>query len=239
MKRLAALAAGACLSACAIVRLPLPPLPPGVPYCDRYDACEDACRTGDSKACGFIAMAERMGWGTPKNLERFIAYARLGCDGNDGQSCNLLFVAYRSGMGVEKNAAKAIQYDEKSCAVGFAKACNSLGIIYDGGETVPADPARAMTLFAQSCDGGAAIGCLSLAKKAPDGMVSEDRAARALPLLEAECDMEPTAVPAVCTLVGRMLANGRGSAPDNGRAKRYYRRGCTLGDADACAQNKP
>lgn len=105
---------------------------------------------GDIKAELCVAEMYFTGWGTPRDLDRALAWnTKAAASGNqDGESA--IGDAYLFGYGVFQDAKHAQEIFHGLINRGYTPAISSLGMMYENGVGVPRDPKRAFTLYEQA-----------------------------------------------------------------------------------------
>jgi TPR repeat protein len=161
---------------------------------------------------------------TASELER-------GCADGRPQSCGRLAELLATGTGVDKDAARSAALHERACNDGVASSCGQLGMLALQGGAVAKDDARALRLFNQACDARDGFGCLGLGRMYASGNQVEKDQARARELYGRACDAGSGFG---CRVLALALRDGHGGPADAAASAAAARKGCQLGDRDAC-----
>jgi uncharacterized protein len=149
------------------------------------------------------------------------------CDAGDLQWCMNRGVLHEDGYGVPKDPAKALSIYRAACDAGHGDSCVNLALMQLYGDAGPADPAAARTLLRATCDKDVPLACGVLGQQ----LFREGDGVAAVPLLEGACEAgqrDP------CGVLGAIFGMGELVPPDPARASALEERACALGSSLAC-----
>lgn len=186
----------------------------------------EACAGGYLYACVQSGVDALLGAGVPLDAALGETRLRKACDAGEPRGCTTLATAYASGIGVARSLDDARKLYARGCEAGDAQACGSLGLFYStAGEGQGPDLERAAELFAGACEGGDVTACGNLGWMVVHGLgVAADRE-RGVRLLERACSAGEGRS---CYRLGLQIEG------NEAEVEALWRRGCELGDADAC-----
>jgi TPR repeat protein len=163
-----------------------------------------------------------------------------GCHLDDGRSCTWLGLEVERGVNAERDVVRAAGLYEKGCTLGYRSGCIDAARMYETGRKaypdalgaprppptpkpdLPRDVARSVTLYERGCQLGEPAGCFVAGRVLAEGEGIAPDPERALGLFARLCDD------------GLALACSRAAGLAPGPGNDFWRRGCVLGDDDAC-----
>jgi len=162
--------------------------------CSDFEACRQACESGQAIGCSNLGVLYEFGTGAPKDPMVAVELYRKGCDGGDARGCeSLAWIVAKGNVATVPSDADALQraialYQE-ACGGGDARYCYYFGKIFEfGNEVVARDPARALELTTKACDAGHGPACYDLARKYESGKGVSKDLALARGLYKKACD---------------------------------------------------
>jgi hypothetical protein len=189
-----------------------------------------ACKQGEKLGCKFAKM---LGSSTGDNL---LSKVLDRCKGGDAKACGEAGYRYYKGIrGADKDGAKAVRFMTKACEGKHGGSCAMLGLFHQRGRAgVKKDEAKARKWFRKACDLGYGHGCINLATSR---LQSKDRKeqAKAAKLLVTWCDKKEKRA---CKWLGVAYTRGFGVKKSRAKAKEAFKKGCSLGDKQACRYAK-
>ncbi|MFO0745901.1 MAG: caspase family protein [Myxococcota bacterium] len=196
---------------------------------------EKGCATGEPRACFRLGKAYDEGNGVGADKARSAQYFKEGCEGGLAEACAYWGAAVWDGKGVKKDSQLAAQLATRACDLKDHAGCTLLGLIMMAGAPgVPKSEAKGVALWTRECSAGYGGACMVLGTNDLQNGPSGEAAAAAW--FTKGCEASDGAS---CWLLGKMVSDGRGGLDwDEARAKELFKRGCQLGDADACASAK-
>ncbi|MCC7486947.1 MAG: sel1 repeat family protein [Burkholderiales bacterium] len=175
------------------------------------------------------------------NRSALAAFER-GCTLDDARSCVSLARELARGLDAERDVIGAAGAYEKACELGRAEGCRHAAEMHESGRKaraekprsrstaraaradLPRDAARAAALYGRACELGDRTACFIAARLLAAGEgIAPDRE-KAFGLYARVCDD------------GMAFACTRAATLSSAREQDYLRRGCVLGDADACTR---
>lgn len=166
---------------------------------------------------------------TPEDGRALLAKA---CSLGDGEGCQRMGHLYACGVSVRSDPAVAFGFYERACTLKHGQGCVFAATFLEHGIGVKRDEKRSHDLLERTCKANVGASCRALAFE----LYEHDPAAniaRVAALLRAACD---TGYGKACADLGRLYAVGQGSVrKDEEQGYGLAKRGCELGDADACA----
>jgi TPR repeat protein len=215
--------------------------------CQGADACERACKDGDSCACGALGSRLLHGGSVARDSKRGLSLLETACSGGCPTACWTLGSAFQSGSGVRADTTRAKGYFDRvnamcedGCKSGDADRCFTLGGAYLSGHGVSADRGKAEKLYSQAadlyetqCNGGNPHACTRLALQTDHGLGLEESKAKAATLYVKACqagDAE-SCEEAAKHYDGRLKDLPR----DDARARELAHKACEAGRAGGCA----
>lgn len=124
---------------------------------------EQACRTGDGAACGFVGHQTRLGLGVTTDRAAALRWFRRACAQRYWFACNELTMA--GDVLGEKVSRRMF---EVGCDKGDAASCFWAAARYQLGMGGPADEERATALYVRACDGDYGSACYKLSLRETD-----------------------------------------------------------------------
>lgn len=149
---------------------------------------------------------------------------------------------------IKDDVAKGVALYTRGCDAGDGFVCNQLAYRYiKGVDQVPIDVPRGVRIARGACESS-----IDDCAFAAELMQYANKDADAVPLATRGCDEEDTRTgldatekgraqyyrAEACKVLGDAYAKGKGTATDPGKAKRYYKKACGLGEARACSSAK-
>lgn len=183
---------------------------------------ETRSRQGDADARFELGRIYLKGDGVTKNATRALELMRSAADQGHPEAMGAVGFFYANGMGVPKDMAKAVEWFRKGAEGGGAKAQLNLGNLLVSGNGVEKDEAEGRKWIKAAAEQNLtdalwAEGCIHYFGKYG---VQVDFAAAYPCLLKSAEQGHPEAQ----NLVGVMLENGQGVAPDENRALDWFRK---------------
>jgi Sel1 repeat len=202
---------------------------------------EKACAAGNSRGCDVLA----------RTLD-------VQCQHNSARGCFALGTLLSGGKGLPRNPIGAGRSFKQACDLGLESACGSLlnmvstdgdavllepcshgdgrscyllGSLYYGGQGVSRNLEYSATLFQKSCTAGFTRGCGQLGESYLFGEGVPKDIVKAREVLEKAC---AAGYGPGCFNVGIMHREGLATAKNPPLAVARFRRGCDLGDRNAC-----
>ncbi|MBP5790367.1 MAG: sel1 repeat family protein [Neisseriaceae bacterium] len=131
----------------------------------------------------------------------------------------------------KQNYTQAALFMEKACNSNKAEACYNLGYLYRHGQGVPKDINKVVKLYEKSCNGNFVSACMNLGTLYFMGEEVPTNLPKAKTLFEKACNGNEEHA---CSKLGVMYL-GIGVEEDIETAKKYFDKGCRLGDTTACS----
>jgi hypothetical protein len=215
----------------------------------------EACRNGDSHACGVLgralhderpqAAAELLqkacagqeawacaeGWKLPDGGVGADGVARLEKLCAATQDCYVLAQVVERGLGVPSDAQRALSLYRAACNSGESHACTQAGHQLLMGQGMPKDPPSALPLYERGCALGDQTSCFNRAWMYESGTGVPADPTRAVALYSELCDLS---MARACVSLGYLLEGHEGVEADRERSLAASRRGCELGDPMGC-----
>ena len=122
---------------------PLDPALKGKSYKEcAYHFFDQACKHGNSQACGQFAAMKIKGAGCEKDVSGALGLLEKACKENDAHSCVTLAATLLKEKvdGVERDPKRAFKAVQHGCDLGHPNACQILAVMYKKGDGVDADP---------------------------------------------------------------------------------------------------
>jgi uncharacterized protein len=237
------------------------PRPCAPAACER--TCE---AKGEPAACARIAELYWAGKdGHPFEPAKSFRFAKRACDAGDGFGCALLGLHYQDGLGTAWAPALAVAAYEKACTAGVGVGCFNLAGMYSGAHGVDRDPAKADALMKRAeahwtaaCKGAEPRWCTNLAfltrrankpSSLAEGYALDQRACDhgvalgCVVALAVGVELGKTQPDAAMRELVRLCRGGESSAcfqagvmSHDRQGPELMKRGCELGDRDACEQ---
>lgn len=155
------------------------------------------------------------------------------CSLSDGESCERLGHVYLCGAGVRADMAIAFKFYERACTLRSDTGCVVSSVMMEHGVGVPKDEKRSFEILDRSCKARMMGACRTLAVT----LVEQDAEAnveRAMSLYAKACE---GSFGEACDDLSRVYAAGWLTvAKDDAKAYTYAKKGCELGNANACGQ---
>lgn len=196
-----------------------------------------------------------------KQAKASLAILAKGCSMGSGFSCDLAGDMQTDKDYKVLDVAAALKSYDRGCSLGYGTACWSLANVYFKGKLVPQDEAKGVSLLLKACQGANADECSELGTiyaKGKHGVTVDDEKSyrysrRACELDTMWCEDAARAAvktgkdteafqladrgckgddDASCVLLGDYHKAGRGTAPDEAKAKAIWTRLCKDGDGD-------
>jgi len=132
----------------------------------------------------------------------------------------------------EGKEALAGQYFAAACDKGMGKSCMIVAEMWKIGAGCDPNPKMAAKAYEHACARGEGEGCYGLAEFFLQANHDPERTAE---LLEAACGLKkkPNEQPS-CSALGAMWLSGQGKPQNMEQAARIFKRGCALGEMQAC-----
>lgn len=179
------------------------------------------------------------------------------CIDNDKKMCHILAFMYQGGLGLPKNDEKSLQFAVKGCILGDEFCCEGVNYLtnlkkqeqykntynsdditskntYDPYNTYYVRNGKRYML-PSTCPMGADK---DTAYMYAIEYLKVGNAKEAKRCLEKGCDKKYSPLAKSCTKLGDMHYSGNGAMFSYEEALRYYKRGCELGDSNACLGTK-
>lgn len=155
------------------------------------------------------------------------------CSLSDGESCERLGHVYLCGAGVRADMPIAFKFYERACTLRSDTGCVVSSVMMEHGIGVAKDEKRSFEILDRSCKARMMGACRTLAVT----LVEQDpeaNADRAMGLYAKACD---GGFGEACDDLSRVYAAGWGTvAKDDAKAYTHAKKGCELGNANACGQ---
>jgi TPR repeat protein len=152
------------------------------------------------------------------------------------EECAAIGERYEIGSGVTQDFARAAEYYRAGCAAQSVKSCSLLGSILMHRGTTEEEYTEAIAPLRLACDRGYPVACSNLGAAyglGRGGLPKDEQ--RATALFVRACDMNNAIA---CTNAGFHFRDGMGIPRDVDRGIKYLRKGCRLGDGNACQELK-
>lgn len=121
---------------------------------------EELCMHQNGKACFWLAIQYRLGYGVKLDNSKSANLHSKACDYGYYDSCVSLGHDYMEGKGVKKDKQIALNLFEKSCKKGNMSGCNSLAFFYEKKMMF----SKAKQLWGTFCDSGSQYACEQYAR---------------------------------------------------------------------------
>jgi len=183
----------------------------GAGDCQGAVACEKACGSGDTCACGSMGALYLHGSGVGRDGPKGLSLLNKSCDAGCPMACWTLGTAYQGGAGVRGDTTRAKGYFdrlnalcEEGCRAGDADRCFTLAGAYMSAHGVAPDRDKAMKLYGQAAD-----------------------------LYQGQCDKSSAHA---CSRLGFLEDRGLGVEESKPKATAAYEKACQGGDAESCEE---
>ncbi|HEY4222441.1 MAG TPA: hypothetical protein VGO62_13895 [Myxococcota bacterium] len=193
-------------------------------------ALDKACNLDDAAGCRMLGDQLLVGHVVARDQERAMALLQKACKLGAEKGC-----AHASGIAMA-NSIKRTGDDvagtvfTKECKSGDAESCASLQQSSKPVIAVAGSHGRASNDVERACEGGTARACFDAGKALVSKKESDERARY---FFDLGCK---AGYPRSCTEAGRFFDAGRGGAQDKDAAVEAFAHGCSLGNAESCAQ---
>jgi TPR repeat protein len=199
---------------------------------------QNACESGDSKACMRLAAAYDSGSGVAADDAKSRALFERACKLENYEGCVSLGVQLEAReLQIPDGPQRAIALYQSACDHDVANGCLFLGYAYAGSSghsTVPVDEARAHGFFERTCQLKGASGCAHAAQAFLEGRRGQaSDTSRAIDFYQQACDLGDGQA---CHRLGSLFVTGeRGVPKDEPRGRSLIERGCKIiGDREPC-----
>jgi uncharacterized protein len=232
---------GQVMSACTSEALMLLSGPPFKPNPRRArELLDAACDGTDARACWLLGEAlERGSYGWKKStgdakraFERAALIVEGPCRKGDGPACSLASLLAVEGRGGPAIGAETRGRLEPMCGKDDASGCASLGLAWQTPACGAVSATKAMEVLQLGCQSKSQLACRRLAtllQSGGEGVPADPSSAATL--FETACDDNDGVA---CHSAARLYGAGTGVAKDVKKAKVLAKKGCKLGEKDAC-----
>jgi TPR repeat protein len=114
-----------------------------------------ACDSGEMKACNYLGYLYAQGLGVPPDAETARKIYQKACEQGNLSSCASLGTMYQD----DRKYTEARTYFKQACDGEIYDACNYLGYLYDQGLGGPPDKQMARQIYQKACDGKVTEAC--------------------------------------------------------------------------------
>lgn len=184
------------------------------------DLYQKACMAGDTNACSRFY---RLQGSIDDLIQR--------CNQGRNQACYDAAQRLETGRMVLQNQTQAFELVNQSCGDGHNLSCVKQAYYYLQGIGTDIDAAKALSLNKRACEAGEAKGCHSMGLMYAEGRGVEQNLSVAVKMLAQSCELKEGAS---CGAAAYLLRSQ--NPPDYESSLTYARKGCTIGNLDACAQ---
>ncbi len=185
------------------------------------------CDNGNASQCAELARLYQLGLYGDVSPLKALQYYKKACETGSQKGCYEAGHMYRRGSGIAKNVKEGFVWYDKACALGSAKSCDYLVRARKTAKIV--DQARAM---GAQCRRGNAKSCNDMADLLMKHKDIANRKRNAAKAYARACDLKYAES---CPKAAEMIRTGQGVIPNAYRADAMLKKGCELGDEDACA----
>jgi TPR repeat protein len=197
-----------------------------------YEAFKKACDIGGVQApCATMANMLESGEGVAKDLPKARAVFQTACDAHLQAGCLgvAMMLVLGEGGAEDKVQGKAVLV--KQCEDGGANACGLL-VTYLRKDILP-DPDRHFGAWAEKgCEAGSGAACIELGTAYEFGLRGQEKdAVKAVLRYTAACRMD---FAIGCTFAAKLAKSGAAGPVKPERLAATFKKGCDLGDSEAC-----
>ncbi len=198
-------------------------------YMQGVDIFMQYCNDNISSGCRGLGESYILGY-VEDPYEEGINYLKKACSKKDGAACLILadYYFYRA-----DNKSEAFTYYETSCSNHSTEGCMKLLDMYNRDKTKDIKKASPIISKADKmCKSGAANLCLYLGDMYRNySRVFKINPEKSFDYVRYSCEFNQ---PYGCKVLGDMYATGFGVKENDGSAKSYYSKSCSLGYSAAC-----
>jgi TPR repeat protein len=172
------------------------------------------------------------------NVDSPEACAKL-CDRSDPRACYVAGLGYQKGPPDTRDDGRSLALYQRGCDLGSMEACGNLGLMFEKGRGTSADPQRARALYEKVCDAGVPVHCRNVGRLCEgnagfpsDSACASEAYTRALRIALDQCS---AGTAEGCAVAGHLYRDGKGTPPDEDRARTLLSKACAGGYRWACA----
>ena len=202
-----------------------------------------SCELGWAMGCTLAGVALVENPNPDSGQRRALDYFEAACSHEfpDKDGC------FNAGVALSDSPQRAIPYFSRACDLGQPDGCHNLANEIKNGELGTPNMRKVAELRARACELGRASACHDLALELSKGEThmkeGPERTAKALELLEKACLAD---IARACLLAGVLFKDlsdqlksiGSENTAVQGLAQNFLRRGCRLGEQEACKELK-
>jgi TPR repeat protein len=200
-----------------------------------------ACGKRQADACVGLATLSAYGLGVPESAPRVAELLDGACRAGNGTACDRLGQLNRLGVGMKADLKEAARLEQRACVLGLQAACVRIGArvlaTTDGQRgrslTSVSGTDRALETFRTACSKGEYSGCVEHARALVEGTGVPKDVEAGKDLLTSSC---ADGYGPACQALGDLARAGEGERPGATSAISWWKKGCQLRTADACAQ---